>query len=56
MSDKDFNERGVLKKEFPNASIHICLFYVLRRFRRVVTTDKLSIHPGERDHVLETIS
>ena len=56
MSDKDFNERAVLKKEFPNASLHICLFHVLRSFRREVTTDKLSIHPGKRDHVFEIIS
>lgn len=56
MSDKDFNERAVFKKEFPNAALHICLFHVLRSFRREVTTDKLSIRPGERDHVLEIIS
>ena len=56
MSDKDFNEMPVFKKEFPNASLRICLFHVLRSFRREVTTDKLSIHLGEKDQVLEIIS
>ena len=37
MSDKDFNERAVFKKEFPNAALHICLFHVQRNFRREVT-------------------
>lgn len=56
ISDKDFTERAVFQKEFPNAALHICLFHVLRTFRREVTTDKMSIRPGERDHVLEIIS
>ena len=56
ISDEDFTERAVFQKEFPNAALHICLFHVLRTFRREVTTDKMSIRPGERDHVLEIIS
>ena len=56
MSDKDFNKRAIFKKEFPNAALYICLFHVLRSFRREITTDKLSIHPDERDCVLEIIS
>ena len=56
MSDKDFNDRAIFKKEFPNAALHICLFHVLRSFRREVTKDKLNIHPDERDVVLEIIS
>ena len=52
MSDKDFNKGQYSRKIFQ----HICLFHVLRSFRREVTADKLSIHPGERDQVLEMIS
>ena len=56
MSDKDFNERAVFRKEFPGAALHICLFHTLRSFRREVTTEKLGIRPGERDHALEIIT
>lgn len=55
MSDKDFNERAVFKREFPQATLQICLFHTLRSFRREVTTEKMSIRPGERDHVLEVL-
>lgn len=56
MSDKDFNERSVFRKEFPEAALHICLFHTLRSFRREVTTEKMSIRLGERDHALEIIT
>lgn len=56
MSDKDFTERAVFRKEFPQAALHICLFHTMRSFRREVTTDKLSIRPGEKNHVLEIIT
>lgn len=56
MSDKDFNERSVFRKEFPDAALHICLFHTLRSFRREITTEKMSIRPGERDHALEIIT
>ena len=56
MSGKDFNKRVVFKKTFPNVALHICLFHVLKRFRREVTTNILIIiYTGERDHVLEII-
>ena len=29
MSDKDFNKCNVFKKEFPQASLKICLFHTL---------------------------
>ena len=56
MSDKDFNEWAVFRKEFPGAALHICLFHTLQSFRREVTTEKLGIQPGERDHKLEIIT
>ena len=55
MSDKDFNERAVFRKEFPEAALHICLFHTLQSFRREITTEKLGIRSGERDHALEII-
>ena len=53
---QDFNERAVFWKKFPGAVPHICLFHTLRSFRREVTTEKLGIRPGERDHALEIIT
>jgi len=56
ISDKDFLERDVFRAEFPNASVLICLFHVLRSFRREVTCEKLGLRVGERDHALELIT
>ena len=56
ITDKDFTERTVFNEQFPEASLHICLFHALRSFRREVTCDKLGIRPGERDHSLEIIT
>ena len=49
ITDKDFTERAVFNEQFPEASLHICLFHALRSFHREVTCDKLGIRPGERD-------
>jgi zinc finger SWIM domain-containing protein 3 len=48
MADKDFIERDALKAEFPEVSILICLFHVLRTFRREITTEKQGITAAER--------
>lgn len=56
ISDKDFTERSVFEKEFPDASLIICLFHTLRSMRREVTCDKLGLLPGERDHALELLT
>ena len=56
LTDKDFNERAVFKKEFPDAAVHICLFHTLRSFRREVTMEKMRIPSGEREHALEIIT
>ena len=37
MSDK---ERGIFLQEFPQANLLICLFHVLRTFRREITSEK----------------
>ena len=56
ISDKDFTERMVFKKEFPAAFLIIYLFHTLRTLRQEVTFDKLGILPGERDHALELLT
>ena len=55
MADKDLKERGIIKKEFPNASTLICLFHTLRTFRREITCDKMGITAGQRATCLELI-
>ncbi len=56
VTDKDFNERTVFRKEFPKSSLLLCLFHTLRSFRREITCEKLQIRPGQRDHALELIT
>ena len=56
ISDKDCNERAVFTKEFPGICLQLCLFHVLRSFRREITCDKMGIRAGERDHALEILS
>lgn len=55
MADKDFVERDVLKEKFPDAQVLICLFHVLKTFRREITIDKLGVTAAERNLVLEII-
>ena len=43
MSDKDFCERNTFIQEFPQASLLICLYHVLRTFRREITSGKMGI-------------
>lgn len=40
ITDKDMVERIVFTDEISNAALHICLYHVLRTFRREVTTEK----------------
>ena len=56
MSDKHFTERSVFKKEFPQSFLIICLFHILRSFKREITCEKLELRTGERDHALELIT
>ena len=55
MTDKDMIERGIFHKEIPYAELQICLFHVLRTFKREITTEKLAINSGKRTTVLELI-
>ena len=56
ITDKDFTERAVFQKEFPSASLLICLFHTLRSMKREVSCEKLGLRPGERDHALEVLT
>jgi zinc finger SWIM domain-containing protein 3 len=55
MSDKDFVERNVMREEFPQASLLICLFHVLRTFRREVTCERMGIRASQRDLCLDIL-
>ena len=41
MADKDINERDVVKRSLPSASVLICFFHTLRTFRREITSEKM---------------
>ena len=47
MADKDMKERAVVKECIPQCSILICLFHVLRTFKREVTCNKMGISSGD---------
>ncbi|VDI68983.1 zinc finger SWIM domain-containing protein 3 [Mytilus galloprovincialis] len=55
MADKDIVERDVFKEEFPDASLLICKFHVLRTFNREITTEKMGISSAQRYVALELI-
>ena len=55
MTDKDFVERDVFSNSFPDAKLRICLFHVLRTFRREVTAEKMGVTKLQRDSLLETL-
>ena len=48
-------ERDVMRQELPDASLLICLFHVLRTFRREVSQDKLAISIVERTTSLDLL-
>ena len=48
-------ERNVFSEEFANSELQICLFHVLRTFKREITTEKMGITGGEKTTVLEII-
>ena len=56
MSDKDMTERNVMKEQFPQANLLICLFHTLHTFQREITCKKLGISSGERALCLELLS
>ena len=55
MADKDVNERYLIKAALPGASLLICLFHVLRSFRREVSCEKMGITSGQRQSSLDLL-
>ena len=55
MTDKDRNERDVLSEAFPNATLQLCLFHVLRTFGREITVEAMSIRSAERSVALDIL-
>lgn len=55
MTDKDLNEREVIKNCFPNANRIICVFHTLKIFHREISCQKLGITPNQRTLSLELI-
>ena len=55
ISDKNFCERNTFIQEFPQASLLICLYHVLRTFLREITSGKMGITSAERLHVLDIL-
>ena len=52
MSDKDFVERDVFSRLFEQADLKICLFHVLRTFRREITAEKMGVNRNQRESIL----
>lgn len=52
LGDKDFADRGVYSEKFRNAVMKICLFHILRTFRREITMYKREITSSQRDEAL----
>ncbi|XP_068203758.1 uncharacterized protein [Palaemon carinicauda] len=55
LTDRDVIERTVFTEEIPNANLQICLYHVLRTFRREITNEKMGITGGEKTTILEII-
>ena len=55
MTDKDMNERDVLSEAFPNATLQLCLFHVLRTFGREITVEAMSIRSAEHSVALDIL-
>ena len=55
LTDKDMGERAVLTEEIVQAHLQICLFHVLRTFKREITVEKMGITSHERTTVLEIL-
>jgi len=55
MADKDLNERRLLKDNFPNANVLICIFHAMRTFNREISTNKLNITVSQRQTALDIL-
>lgn len=55
IGDKDSADRIVYAEKFPCAALQICLFHVLKTFKREITTAKRDITKEQRDAVLRLL-
>lgn len=55
VGDKDFADRAIYLKHFPDAQLQICLFHVLQTFNREISTAKRNITPEQRRRALEIL-
>ena len=55
MTDKDIIERDALAEAFPDATLQLCPFHVLRCFGRELTIDAMSIRLAERSLSLDLL-
>ena len=56
MADKDMVERELIAEKIPSAALMICLFHMLRTFRREITVEKMNLNAAQRLTVLEIIA
>lgn len=54
-ADKDMIERKVFKEAISQAELLICLFHIMRSFKREITTEKMGISVDEPLQMLEII-
>ncbi|KAL1429485.1 hypothetical protein MTO96_016117 [Rhipicephalus appendiculatus] len=55
MTDREMVERGMLRDMFPNAAEVICMYQVLRAFRRQMTAEKMAVSREEKASVIEIL-
>lgn len=55
LTDKDMSERNVLSKAMPQANLQLCLFHVLRSFRREITPEKARNFNQSKTRALELL-
>ena len=55
LSDKDFTERAVYKRHYPQACLQLCLFHVLRSMKREINVEKMKITLEQKNMALEII-
>ena len=55
MTDKVFVEREVFSRSFLDAKLCICLFHIIRTFRREITAEKMGVTKLQQDSLLDTL-
>lgn len=55
MTDREMVEQGLLRDMFPNATEVICMFQVVRAFKREMAAEKLAVGRDEKASVVEVL-